>query len=383
MQPNVQMEIETVIDKLIESLESRLDSAKLKRSEKSAKLDADDIFLRYATALVLSCFYKQDKIVDFSAPKDHFTQTIDMAIRNCVNPIFRLCIMFPSIIPVVNWLMLRFHPLGLMRKRLISFIKRQTLINLQAKQQVSRAKHSHETSTASARRNFDVDNFILDDGTKFRRNMIDYVIDQFLEGNLTEREYTHNAFFLFLAGVKTTADAISKLVYNLAAHPDEQEKLRTAIDNEGAGSEYLSWCINESMRLFPSGTAGCTRRLAYDLETEGGITVPGGTLVYTHPNVIHRLPEYWGPDANEFKPERWRHAGDFHPAQFIPFGAGKRGCLGKEFALIEMRRLMSELLERFRFRCSPDTDANSIMQFDTYLIFTISNLPVNIEISRL
>lgn len=374
MKPNVQREIDTVIRKLIKSLEYRLDRAELDRCEKSVKLNAEDIFLRYATALMLSCFYKQDTVVDFNAPEDHFTQIIYNSVVTTVNPIFKLCIMFPSIIPVVNWLMLRFHPLGRMRKEVKSFIKSQTLINLQARQQISKAR---------AAPGFDEDNFTLDDGTKFRRNMIDHVIDQFHEGKLTKSEYVNSTFFLLLAGVKSSADAISKMIYNLAAHPDEQEKLRLAVEAEGEQSEYLLWSINETLRLFPPGTVGVSRRAAYDLTTEDGIKIPAGTVVYAHPNIVHNAPEYWGPEVDQYKPERWRDAGSFHPAQFIPFGAGKRNCPGRDFAMIEMRKLMSELLRRYRFKCPPETNAKTIMEFDTYLVFTNSDSPVNIEISKL
>lgn len=384
MKPNVQLELEAVIDKLIGSLEFRLDTAKLERSEKFIKLDADEIFLRYAIALMLSCFYKQDKIVDFFAPSDRFTQIIDESLRTCINPLFKLCITFPAFTPVVNWLMLRFHPLGVMRREILAFIRRQTLINLQAREQVAKAKQAHEASRGNNNQDesFDADNFILSDNTKFRRNMIDFVIDQFHDGKLTKSEYMNTSFILFLAGVKASADALSKLVYQLAAHQDEQEKLRASIESDGAQSEYLLWSIWESMRLLPPGTAGIARRTAYELKTKDGISIPAGTVVYAHPNLIHRLPEYWGSDADEFKPERWRNASSFHPLQFIPFGAGKRFCPGKDFAMIEMKRLMSELLRRYRFKCSPETTAKTIMEFDTYLIFTSSDLPVNIEISR-
>lgn len=382
MKPNVQIEIVTVIDKLIESLEDRLDTAKLERSERFIKLDADEMFLRYSVALMLSCFYKQDKIVDFNGPTDRFTQIIDKSLRTCVNSLFKLCVTFPAFIPVVNWLMLRFHPLGVMRREILAFIKRQTLINLQARQQVARAKQTYEITNSDKNRVFDEDNFILNDGTKFKRNMIDFVIDQFHDGTLTKSEYINSTFILFLAGVKSSADAISKLLYLLAAHQDEQEKVRASIESEGADSEYLLWAIRECLRLFPPGTAGIARRTAYELKTKDGISIPEGTVIYAHPNLIHRLPEYWGPEADEFKPERWRDTSSFHPLQFIPFGAGRRSCPGKDFAMIEMKRLMSMLLRRYRFKCPPETNAKTIMEFDTYLIFTSSDLPVNIEISR-
>lgn len=372
----------SVCENLIESFENKLDYAKLERGEKSITVDTEEYFFRYSNALILSCFFKQDKIVDFNTKTDRFTSIIEKSIRTCVNPALKLCVVFPNFIPIVNWLMLRFHPLGLMRRELISFIKQQTLHNLRARQQIAQAKHSYEANRTPGAPEFNADNFLLNDGTKFRRNMIDYFIDQFHDGKVTQSEYMNTTFILFLAAVKTSSDALSKLIYNLATHPEEQEKVRKSILEDGVDSEYLLWSINESMRLFPPGTAGIIRRLSYDVQTKDGLTIPANTLVYAHPNVIHHLPEYWGPDVEEYKPERWRNASSFHPLQFIPFGAGKRNCPGGQFAMIGMKKLMNELLRRYRFRCAPDTNAETINEFDTYLIFTNSDLPTNIVISR-
>lgn len=382
MMPNVQLEVELVIDKLIRSFENRLDRAKLERSEKFVTLDFEETSLRYAIALVLTCLYKQDEVVDFEGETDRFTQIVESGLKNTINSALRFCVMFPLFIPIVNWL-LQFHPTGKMRSVLMSFVKQQTLIGLKARQQVGRAATNfNKTNAPGAGHTFDSDNFLLDDGTKFRRNMIDYIIDQFHDGKLTKSEYLNNSFFLFLASSKSSADAICKLIYNLAANQDEQDKLRAAVVSDGPDSEYLHWSIFESMRLFPPGPWGCSRRLSSDLETEDGVKIPAGTVVYTPPNIIHRLKEYWGPDANEYNPERWRHSASFHPAQFMGFGLGKRNCFGGQFAVSQIKMLMSKLLARYKFNLAADTNAQTINEFDTFLIFTSSDLPTNIEISR-
>lgn len=119
------------------------------------------------------------------------------------------------------------------------------------------------------------------------------------------------------------------------------------------------------------------------MQTSDGIVIPANTLVYAHPNVVHRLPEYWGPDADEFKPERWRNSASFHPVQFIAFGAGKRNCPGGQFVIIEGKKIINELLRRYRFKCAPGTNVQSVMEFDSYGLITSSDFPTNIQISRL
>lgn len=378
MMPNVQAEIHNVIEKLLSAIELRLDQAK---PDRFATLDVDDMFLRYANAIVFSCFYKQDQVVDFKAKVDPTTKMIEDWCQSFTSPLIRFCMMFPVLRPILNWLMLRFHPIGVMRNRIMTFVKQQTLLNFQARQQMAEAKKSHDADGTKGAKGFDADNFILKSGSKFRRNLIDYVTDQFHDGKLTTTEYLHNAFFLFLASTKTSADAISKLLYNLASNPEEQEKLRASVLAEGVESEYLHWSIMESLRLFPPAPV-IFRRLSYDMTTKDGILVPGGTMVYALATLTNRLTEYWGQDADEYKPERWSQASSFHPAQFMAFGVGKRKCFGGDFAVAEMKMLMKELLTRYRFKCSPGTNAETILDYDTFIAFTTSNLPVNLEVSR-
>lgn len=379
--PNVEAEFKNVIDRTINAIEERLDRAKIERSEQSIKLNTDDMFLRYANALVFSSIYKQDNVIDLRSDKDHYTSLIEHVAKSSITPTFKFCVMFPTYIPIVNWLMEWFHPLGAMRRTIMNFIKQQTLVSLQAKQQIHQAKENFRSD--KSQKYFDADNFLLKNGTKFRRNMIDYVTDQFHGGKLTKSEYLNNAFFLLLAAVKTSGDAISKMIYCLAANQDEQDKLRASVQAEGVESEYLQWIIHESLRLFPPAPFGCSRRLSYDLTTKDSLTIPAGTLVHPPVTLIHRLPEYWGQDADEFKPERWREASSFHPAQYLAFGIGKRKCLGAEFAMREIKMLMSELISRYRFKCPPETNAKTILEYDTYIVFTSSDSPVHIEISRL
>lgn len=368
---NVQDEIESVIKHLVDGFEHRINQTTDKRS---FDMNADDMMSRYSTDLIFSCFYKQYNLINYTSGEDYYSHLIESGLADFFNPVVEITATLPIIRPVVDFIILHFHPLGTGRKVVMDFIKKQTHLNLSARRELSTAKKNAGAS-------FDPDNFALADGTQFKRNMIDAFIDNFHDGKISKSEYLNSSFFLFLAGIKTSADALARLFYHLASNPETQDKLRESIGKYGQESEYLGWCINESLRLDSPTPSGCPRRLERDIEVEGG-TVPKGTFVFTPSYTIHRLPEYWGTDANLYKPERWANSDKFHPLQFIPFGSGRRGCPGREFALFEMRKLLSELISRYKFeRCDKTTD--SVFFKAPYLVYTIYDNPTYVRVTKL
>ena len=65
------------------------------------------------------------------------------------------------------------------------------------------------------------------------------------------------------------------------------------------------------------------------------VGIPEGTMIGYSPSLLHRRADLFGPDVNEFKPERWE-TWTPKPWQYIPFNGGPRICLGQQFALTEM-----------------------------------------------
>ncbi|KAJ5133517.1 hypothetical protein N7526_004882 [Penicillium atrosanguineum] len=156
---------------------------------------------------------------------------------------------------------------------------------------------------------------------------------------------------ILLAGRDTTASLLSWTTMMLARNPEAFRKLRETIISEfGTYSsprnitfaslkscQDLQHCMNESLRLFP--VVPFNRRAALR-----DTTIPAASVIYsTH--VMHRRKDFWGPDADEFKPERWvnRKAG----WEYIPFNGGPRICIGQQFALTEAGYVLVRLLQRF------------------------------------
>jgi len=114
---------------------------------------------------------------------------------------------------------------------------------------------------------------------------------------------------------------------------------------------YLNGVVMESLRLFPPVPSD-VKDAAHDSALPDGRVVPAGTRVYFEIFQMGRETDLWGPDAAEFKPERWAEgSAAMRKTQFeFPvFQAGPRICLGQAMAMFEAQLLIGFLLDRFRF----------------------------------
>jgi len=171
----------------------------------------------------------------------------------------------------------------------------------------------------------------------------------------------------FFAGRETTSVLLSWTILLLALHPDWQDKVREeaiSIDQnrdiltlESLGKlKILGMVLNETLRLYPP-VATFVRETFKDLKLGEEMVIPKGVSVIADILSIHKNPRYWGSDANEFRPERFRDgvaaATGNHPSAFIPFASGPRVCLGQNFAVLEAKVAMSILLKHFKFTFTP------------------------------
>lgn len=371
-------ELEDSVGRIIQALGRHLD-----KQGEGVRVNIEDLMDRFMIDVSLSCLYKQYNLVNFDLDqKCEWTDTIQRGFHELhSNSIFRLGFVVPPIRRFVDFFIFHFHPLGKWRRDIMQFLKSQARIGFEARKQLEEMKRDPEFKNGDK---FDEDNFILKDGTKFSRNLVDYIVDQFYAGKLTRGEYFNSSAFLFGASHKTASDALAFSLYQLGRNQDCQNKLRESLKKEGADSEYLGWVINESLRMYPPVSAGAHRMLETDLAIDsvpGGVVIKKGAFINTPLYTIHRLKKYWGDDADEFRPERWARQADFHPCQYMPFGAGLRTCLGKEFALHMIRMMLSSLISQFRFDCpEPKADLNEFSSPIT--IFLLQKTPFYAQVSH-
>lgn len=170
---------------------------------------------------------------------------------------------------------------------------------------------------------------------------------------------------IYFAGHETTAVATSWCLMLLALHPEWQSRIRQEVAKfcknglPDADSiphlKTLSMVIQETLRLYPPATFVSREALA---DTRiGNIVVPKGVCIWTLIPTLHRDPDIWGPDVYEFRPERFSDGVSKacrHHQAYVPFGLGTRVCLGKNFAMVQLKVLLSLIVSRFNFSLSPN-----------------------------
>ena len=151
---------------------------------------------------------------------------------------------------------------------------------------------------------------------------------------------------LLLGGHETTASTLTWLLERITRHPTSSLARAAAHDGD---DDYLDAVIKEAMRLRP--VAPMTGRLAAQDFELPGLTVPAGTIVFPYITLVHRRPDLWD-DPLEFRPERFLDA-PVNAFAWIPFGGGRRRCLGAAFSLVETRVVLRTILRNTNLAPNP------------------------------
>jgi cytochrome P450 len=183
-------------------------------------------------------------------------------------------------------------------------------------------------------------------------NLVDLLLAARRDGDIDLNGIRDEIVTFIIAGHETVASALSWSIALLAAHPEKQNRVAEearassgqSIDSKIAQMPYTQAVFNETLRLYPP--AWLITRKAIDADRIDGHDIPAGALVITSPALLHRHPDIWSkPDA--FNPERFL---DSYPREsFIPFGAGLRQCIGKDFSYVEGVMILASLCERLEF----------------------------------
>jgi cytochrome P450 len=182
------------------------------------------------------------------------------------------------------------------------------------------------------------------------------------QGALSSRRVRDEATTFMLAGHETTANALTWMWYLLALNTDARDRMLAEVDDvlEGrrptaADVPRLPWttaCFQEGMRVLPP--AWVIPRLCVQDDVIDGHRIPRGATVYIPIHQIHHDERYWPDpevyDPTRFLPEQARH---HHRSAYLPFGGGRRICIGSSFALMEATLITAMMSQRFVYDLVP------------------------------
>jgi len=188
-------------------------------------------------------------------------------------------------------------------------------------------------------------NQLLDDFIEQRRKEPDLqertdTLSLLVRHSTEDNEWMRNQLMSLLgAGHETTTTSLAWAMELLSRHPDVRETARNGDD------AYLDAVVNETLRM-RTVLPGVGRKLSRSM-TLGGFAFPKGTMLNPQLEAIHNDARIWH-DPEAFRPERFL---DTKPSltEFIPFGGGKRRCIGALFAQKEMKVALRTILDAMDF----------------------------------
>jgi len=188
------------------------------------------------------------------------------------------------------------------------------------------------------------------------------VRDEAGEG-FTDKEIRDQVMTLMFAGHDTSTSTLTFMMYELAHHPDVLAKLCEEQDRVLGGDApdidrlerempCLDMVLDEVLRLYPPAWIG-PRRAVRDFEFNGH-HVPRGAYVNYCSWASHRIPEVF-PEPEAFIPERFsrERKAALPRGAYVPFGGGRRICIGKRFGQIEVKLVATMLLQHLRLDAMP------------------------------
>ncbi|KAJ1305082.1 hypothetical protein OPQ81_000122 [Rhizoctonia solani] len=192
----------------------------------------------------------------------------------------------------------------------------------------------------------------------------DTLLDHLVKFTQDESVIRDEIINILVAARDTTATTLTFAVYILAENPSIMSRLRDEIISRLGTSnyptpddlkemKYLRAVLNETLRLFPAVPVNVRAAAKSTVLKVNGkqYYVPAGTRMTWSTLMMHRRKDLWGPDADEFDPDRWlddrlKKYVTPNPFIFVPFNAGPRICLGQQFAYNEASFFLCRLLQR-------------------------------------
>jgi cytochrome P450 len=179
---------------------------------------------------------------------------------------------------------------------------------------------------------------------------------------MSDHEVLAESIQLLVAGHETSSNALCWTLNLLSQNPEWIDEIRREFDRVIGDAplryadvpkfEYTTQVIDEALRLYPP--FWLVDREAIEEDRAGDVIIPAGATVIVFIYGAHHSPALW-EDPEAFLPERFsrenrkRHT----PFSFLPFGAGPRGCIGGNYAMLQMLLILGAILRRYDPRVAP------------------------------
>ncbi|KAI7815567.1 cytochrome p450 [Rhyzopertha dominica] len=214
--------------------------------------------------------------------------------------------------------------------------------------------------SAGLKDDLDVDD--NDIGEKKRMAFLDLMIEASQNGVvINDEEIKEQVDTIMFEGHDTTAAGSSFFLCMMGVHQHIQDRVIQELDEIFGDSDrpatfadtlemkYLERCLMETLRLYPPVPI-IAREMKEDLKlASGDYTIPAGATVVIGTFKLHRKPEIY-PNPNKFDPDNFlpERTANRHYYAFVPFSAGPRSCVGRKYAMLKLKILLSTILRNYR-----------------------------------
>ncbi|XP_038718459.1 cytochrome P450 94A2-like [Tripterygium wilfordii] len=327
-------------------------------------LDLQDILQRFAFDNICKIAFGYDpEFLLPTLPPAEFVQAFEFCVKSSIER-------FTGIFPFI-WKIKRFFNVGSEKELRVNVSKVRDFAKniIKEKKEELRFKKSLESVDILSR--------FLSSGHSDENFVTDVIISFIMAGRDTTSAALTWFFWLVSQNPKTEHEILKEIT--------EKTETMTAYD-EAKEMSYTHAALCETMRLYPPVPVDTKMAMEDDVLPDGTAVKKGMRVTY-HPYAMGRLEELWGPDWEEFKPERWlekdtdtkkwKFVGR-DPYTYPVFQAGPRICLGKEMAFLQMKRVVAGVLRRFKVVPAAEDGVDPV--FISYLTGKMKGgFPVRIE----
>ncbi|XP_041485110.1 cytochrome P450 1A5-like [Lytechinus variegatus] len=179
---------------------------------------------------------------------------------------------------------------------------------------------------------------------------------------------------IFGAGIQTTVETLYWALALLATYPEIQAKVKTEVNdvigrnrlptiNDRGKLPYTEATLYEVMRYSSIAPTAVPRATTRDTKL-GGYSIPKGTMVMMNTYSMHFDPQEWD-QPDKFLPDHFLDTSGTvrdHPPSFLPFGAGRRGCLGEAVAKADLFLIFTWFMQNYTFSRVPGKESEDILK---------------------